>query len=171
VILAPFGTSVSADDVRRIDATIVHGGCVAVASRRLPESRWLLPPGSKTRFLTAAVNDAWLCWCSRTVLGLPFGDLFSGLVGLRLETARRLAPMVRNHGWLWQAELLTACHRLGIPVNETPVVCAFPFPRPNPGLENTARFMRSLRAIRREWPVAPPQRAASWDDDWRTKAA
>ena len=134
--------------------TLVHGACVATASRTLPDSRWLVPPGQALRFLGAVVNDRWLSWCARTVLRLPYGDLFSGLVGMRLDVARRLAPHVHHAGWLWQAELLAACRRWGVPVNETPVVCSYPFPRPAPSIEKTAGFMRSLRAMRRGKPPA-----------------
>jgi hypothetical protein len=85
-------------------------------------------------------------------------DTQAGLKGMAAAAAERLVPHLACDGFGFDCELLTACARAGIRVEEVPVSVRYESTASTTGLRATVRMLRELWQIRRRWrnKVVPP---------------
>ncbi|GIG66177.1 glycosyl transferase [Phytomonospora endophytica] len=57
----------------------------------------------------------------RGTLAVRFSDAQCGFKAIRADVAARLLPMVRDHGWFFDTELLVIAERAGLRIHEVPV--------------------------------------------------
>jgi hypothetical protein len=89
----------------------------------------------------------------RLPLPLSNGDTQAGLKGMRDSAVRRLAPRLSCDGFGFDCELLTACARAGIPVEEVPVRVRYDSGASTTNLRSTLRMLKEIWNVRRAWPA------------------
>jgi dolichyl-phosphate beta-glucosyltransferase len=146
------------NDVARVASRLRAGAAVAVGSREHPASEVVLPSGLAGYALRRHLQSVAFSWLARVLLALPTRDPQAGLKGMHAAVAHRLLPQLTRDGFAFDCELLTACVRLGIPVEEVPVRVRLADRRTTTGLRAAARTIRDLFAVRRDWR---PARAAA----------
>ncbi|MAH48163.1 hypothetical protein CMI37_20235 [Candidatus Pacearchaeota archaeon] len=58
---------------------------------------------------------------TRFILNADFSDSQCGFKGMRVETAKKVIPLIRDKGWFWDTELLYLTQRAGYRFKEIPV--------------------------------------------------
>jgi dolichyl-phosphate beta-glucosyltransferase len=156
------------DDIARVAARLRAGAAVAIGSRDHPDSELVLPPALAGYTFRRHLQSLGFAWLARTVLGLPYRDPQAGLKGMHAAVVQLVLPRLSRNGFAFDCELLTACARLGIPVEEVPVRVQFADRRTTTSLRTSARTIRDLFAIRRDWrragPAAMPDIAATTEE-------
>jgi glycosyltransferase involved in cell wall biosynthesis len=64
-------------------------------------------------------------WLARASLGLRVMDTQCGFKGFEAEAARAIFSRVRTSGFAFDVEVLLIAERLGLPLVEVPVICAY----------------------------------------------
>lgn len=72
--------------------------------------------GPRREFISRAYN-----LILRGTLAVRFSDAQCGFKAIRADVAGRLLPMVRDHGWFFDTELLVIAERAGLRIHEVPV--------------------------------------------------
>jgi glycosyltransferase involved in cell wall biosynthesis len=139
------------DDIERVACQLRTGSAVAIGSREHPASEILMPPGLIGYAFRRRIQSQAFGTLARLLLGIRHGDPQAGLKGMQATVARALLPRLRQDGFAFDCELLTACARLGIPVTEVPVHLHVADRHTTTGLRSSLRTVRQLFAIRRDW--------------------
>ncbi len=87
---------------------------IAIGSRLTRSSR--VVRGAKREFISRSYN-----LLLRTALRARFSDAQCGFKAIRADAARRLLPLVKDHGWFFDTELLVLGERAGLRIHEVPV--------------------------------------------------
>lgn len=139
-------------DVERVLRRLRSGASAVIGSRSHAESIVELPAGTLgyayRRHLQSQVFGAMV----RTLLPLRQHDTQAGLKGFTESTVRRIVPRLNCDGFGFDCELLTACARAGIPVEEIPVHVRYDSDGSTTNLRSTLRMVRELWRIRGAWP-------------------
>jgi dolichyl-phosphate beta-glucosyltransferase len=145
----------SFEDVHRVAETLRAGADVAIASRTHLDSRLIMPAALQgyayRRHLQSMVFSAVV----RCLLPLRQRDTQAGLKGMSARVAQTLLPHLHCEGFGFDCELLTACARLGIPVQEVPVAVRYEDRASTTSGLPMMRMLRELWQIRRNWRQAP----------------
>jgi dolichyl-phosphate beta-glucosyltransferase len=144
------------DDVARVADRLRGGAAVAIGSREHPDSEMVLPASLAGYTFRRHLQSLAFGWLARIVLGFPYRDSQAGLKGMHAAVARFLLPRLSRTGFAFDCELLAACARLGIAVEEVPVRVRFTDRRTTTSFRSSVRAVRDLFAIRRDWRRAEP---------------
>lgn len=139
------------DDILRIADAVRSGAAVAIASRTHPASEILLPVGLLGYAWRRNFQSALFGRAARMLLPIRQSDTQAGLKGMSAEVARHVLPLTTGDGFGFDCELLTACHRCGIPVEEVPVVVRCPDRASTTRARTAFSMLRELWTIRRNW--------------------
>jgi dolichyl-phosphate beta-glucosyltransferase len=143
-------------DVQRLAAVLRDGAEAAVACREHPDSEIVLPATMLGYAFRRHLQSRVFGWLARQVLPLRHRDTQAGLKGLRAAAAERILPHLRQNGFGFDCELLTACVHLGVEVTEVPVRVRYDSPRSSTNWRTTMRMLRELFRIRHDWRDGPP---------------
>jgi dolichyl-phosphate beta-glucosyltransferase len=152
-------------DILRVADALRAGAAIAVGSRTHPRSELSLPAAvlgyAFRRHLQSRVFGA----VTRALLPIAQRDTQAGLKGMTAAVAERIVPLLRCNGFGFDCELLTACARAGVAVEEVPVAVRYDTTASTTGMRATLRMLRELWQIRRRWrnravPVPMPLPAA-----------
>ena len=141
------------EDIARTADELRHGAEVAIASREHPESTIQLPPATLGYAYRRRLQSYVFGTLARTLLPLTQLDTQAGLKGVTARVAEQLVPNLNCDGFGFDCELLAACARYGIHVQEVPVSVRYEDAASTTGLRTTLRMVRELWSIRR--PLAP----------------
>jgi putative flippase GtrA len=87
---------------------------IAIGSRLSNSSR--VVRGAKREVISRCYN-----LILRTTLRAHFSDAQCGFKAIRADAAKRLLPLVQDHGWFFDTELLVLGERAGLRIHEVPV--------------------------------------------------
>jgi putative flippase GtrA len=87
---------------------------IAIGSRLSASSR--VTRGAKREVISRCYN-----LILRTTLRAHFSDAQCGFKAIRADAARKLLPLVQDHGWFFDTELLVLGERAGLRIHEVPV--------------------------------------------------
>ncbi|MEV0947676.1 bifunctional glycosyltransferase family 2/GtrA family protein [Rhodococcus sp. NPDC049939] len=87
---------------------------IAIGSRLARSSR--VVRGLKREFISRSYN-----LILRGALRARFSDAQCGFKAIRVDVARQLLPLVEDHGWFFDTELLVLAERAGLRIHEVPV--------------------------------------------------
>ncbi len=87
---------------------------IAIGSRLTRSSR--VVRGTKREVISRCYN-----LLLRTTLRARFSDAQCGFKAIRADAARQLLPLVEDHGWFFDTELLVLGERAGLRIHEVPV--------------------------------------------------
>lgn len=141
----------SFDDVLRIAQVLRNGGAVAIASRQHPQSEVILPPALMGYAWRRQLQSTLFSWIARRLLPIPFRDTQAGLKGMTATVAQRVLPLLQCDGFGFDCELLTACIRLQIPVEEIPVRVRLDSTASTTSARTSRRMLAELWKIRSRW--------------------
>lgn len=139
------------DDVARVAGALRAGAAVAIASRDHPDSLVQVPARHLGYAYRRRVQSRVFGAAARLLLPLDQRDTQAGLKGLTAAAAERLLPELTCNGFGFDCELLTACRRAEIPVVEVPVCVRYDDGASTTGWRATARMLRELWGVRRQW--------------------
>jgi dolichyl-phosphate beta-glucosyltransferase len=145
----------SFEDVRRVAETLRSGADVAIASRTHPDSRLIMPAALQGYAYRRHLQSLAFSAVVRCLLPLRQRDTQAGLKGMTARVAERLLPRMRCDGFGFDCEVLTACARLGIAVQEVPVALRYEDRVSTTSGMLMMRMLRELWQIRRTWRDAP----------------
>jgi dolichyl-phosphate beta-glucosyltransferase len=143
-------------DIARVADELKAGAAVAIASRAHPESEVIVPVRMLGYAYRRRVQSRVFGAAARLLLPIPHRDTQAGLKGLTAAAAERVLPRLSCDGFGFDCELLTACHRLGVPVTEVPVSVRYDDTASTTGAGTTVRMLRDLWRIRRAWRHVTP---------------
>jgi dolichyl-phosphate beta-glucosyltransferase len=157
----------SFEDVLRVANALRAGADVAIASRTHPDSRIVVPMALQGYAYRRHLQSQLLSMLVRRLLPVTQRDTQAGLKGMSARAARLVLPHLRCLGFGFDCELLTACARLGLAVEEVPVSVRYEDKASTTSPRQTLHMLRELWQIRRGWRLAPmmpmdsaPRRAA-----------
>jgi dolichyl-phosphate beta-glucosyltransferase len=143
----------SFDDITRLAHRLCAGAEVAIANRELAQSTLTLTPGNLGAAYRRRIQSAAFRFVTRRILPIRFSDTQAGLKGMTARVAETLLPQLTCNGFGFDCELLTACHRSGIPVAEVPVNVHYESAVSTTGFRSSLRMIRELWTVRRQWPT------------------
>jgi dolichyl-phosphate beta-glucosyltransferase len=150
----------SFDDVGRVAQALRAGADVAIASRTHPDSRIVVPAALQAYAYFRHLQSQLFSLVVRRLLPVRQRDTQAGLKGMSARAARLMLPHLRCDGFGFDCEMLTACSRLGLLVEEVPVHVRFEDSSSTTSPRHTLRMLRELWHIRRAWrqsTIATPQ--------------
>jgi glycosyltransferase involved in cell wall biosynthesis len=148
------GATSSRSIVRLLRALDEHD--MAIGSRKLASSLITRRQPVMRRLMSRSFNVA-----AGTLFRVPFADTQCGAKAFRREAALALAPLVREHAWTFDVELLLCALQLQLDVIEVPVEWSDQ-PGSTVRVGPTARsVMRSFHRIRARHLRAPGGRTAA----------
>ena len=161
------------DDILRVADALRAGAAVAIASRTHPESEIHLPVELLGYAWRRNVRSALFGLVARMLLPIRQTDTQAGLKGFSADVARHVLPLTAGDGFGFDCEILTACHRCGIPVLEVPVVVRCRDRASTTRTRTALSILRELWTIRRNWKrrEAPAFVASARDPAPALKAA
>ena len=113
IVIYDADASTPPDEIPRLLAALKNAD-VAIGSRYSRASRAKMPAIRK--FTGRSFNIL-----VRILFGLPFTDTQCGFKAIRKEANARLAPQLKETGFVWDVEFLTVALRNGLRVEEVPV--------------------------------------------------
>ena len=142
-------------DVARIADELRNGASVAIASREHPESIIQLSPQYLGYAYRRRLQSKVFGTAARLLLPIRQYDTQAGLKGLTAQVAELILPLLRCDGFGFDCELLTACARYNIPVQEVPVCVQYHDAASSTGgIRTIWKMLRELQTIRKMWPRA-----------------
>jgi dolichyl-phosphate beta-glucosyltransferase len=143
------------DDVLRIAQALHAGAHVAIASRRHPESRLIMPVRLQGYAYRRHLQSLAFSYLSRAFLPLEQRDTQAGLKGFSAGVVRMILPHLTCDGFGFDCELLAACAYYGLAVTEVPVSLRFEERASTTGFGAVVRMIKDLWRIRRAWRKIP----------------
>jgi dolichyl-phosphate beta-glucosyltransferase len=145
------------EDILRVAEVLQAGAPVAIASRTHPESQLVLPARLQGYAYRRHVQSLAFSVLVRWLLPLKYGDTQAGLKGLSAAAAQQILPRLTCDGFGFDCELLTACARYGVAVQEVPVCVRYEDRVSTTGLGAMKQMLRELWQIRGAWrqPASP----------------
>lgn len=138
-------------DVAKVADELKAGAAVAIASRDHPESEVTLPVRMLGYAYRRRMQSLVFGSAARLLLPIPQRDTQAGLKGMTAAAADHVLPRLSCNGFGFDCELLTACHKLGVPVAEVPVRVRYEDAASTTGSGTTWKMLRELWRIRRDW--------------------
>jgi len=146
----------SFDDVLRVAGALQAGAAVAIASRAHPESLMVLPTRLQGYAYRRHLQSLAFSALVRVLLPLKQRDTQAGLKGLSAAAAQTVLPRLSCNGFGFDCELLTACQRFGLNVEEVPVCVRYEDRASTTGLGSMTEMVKELWSIRRCWRRKEP---------------
>jgi dolichyl-phosphate beta-glucosyltransferase len=147
----------SFDELRQVVAAVKAGAPVAIASREHPESCALLPMHMVHHVSLRRVQSHAFRAISRMMVGLPQGDTQAGLKAFSAQAAEAIMPLVACHGFGFDCEVLLACLKLGLVVEEIPVTVRYQTAASTTSWKTSFQMIKQIWQIRRRWKRGIPQ--------------
>jgi dolichyl-phosphate beta-glucosyltransferase len=145
------------DEVLQLGRALWAGHEVAIASRCHPDSEMVLPPRLIGYLFRRHLQSEVFGALARQLLPITQRDTQAGLKGMSAEVAERIVPRLRCDGFGFDCEMLTACARLGIEVQEVPVRVRYRDAETTTGWSTVRRMIGDLFRIRRDWRLGAPE--------------
>ena len=146
----------SFDDIQRLAQTLWSSADAAIASREHPGSRLVIPPNLIGYTFRRHIQSRIFAVLARILLPIHYWDTQAGLKGMSASAAEQVLPHLQCDGFGFDCELLTACSRLNIPVEEVPVRVRLDSTASTTGSRTMSRMIRDLVRIRHIWRNGPP---------------
>ncbi len=112
-------------DIERVASRLWDGASAAIASREHPESEVVFPHRLIGYLFRRHLQSAAFGALVRGMLHIPQRDTQAGLKGLSAEAVEQVVPRLRCDGFGFDCELLLACKRQQIEVEEVPVLVRY----------------------------------------------
>jgi dolichyl-phosphate beta-glucosyltransferase len=142
------------------------GADVAIGSRAHRESQITAPVRLQGYLYRRHLQSLAFSTVVRRILPLRQRDTQAGLKGLSARAARLVLPRLHCDGFEFDCELLTACARYGLHIEEVPIHVRYDNRHSTTNLRSTLRMLRALWEIRKAWPSL-----LSLPADWATPLA
>jgi len=113
VIIYDADASTPPEEIPRLLASLKNAD-VAIGSRYSRASQAKMPVIRK-------ITGRSFNLLARLLFGLPFTDTQCGFKGIRESAVKRIAPKLRENGFVWDVEFLAIALRLGMRVEEVPI--------------------------------------------------
>ncbi|MBX7104805.1 MAG: glycosyltransferase [Gemmataceae bacterium] len=140
-------------DIERVLRRLRAGSEAVIGSRTHSDSIVELPARSLGYAYRRQIQSRVFGRIVRTLLPLTNGDTQAGLKGFTESAVRRIVPRLACNGFGFDCELLTACVRAGIRVEEVPVHVRYDDCASTTNFGSTVRMVRELWRIRKAWPA------------------
>ncbi|MFO0982274.1 MAG: glycosyltransferase [Planctomycetota bacterium] len=147
--------------IRHFMAAIRAGNDVAIGSRRLFASRYIVGPRHFNSLWIRHAMSGVFNWLVRALTGVKIHDTQCGLKAFHQRVARQLFPQVTTDRFCFDVELLARARRLGFSITELPVTYDYDGDAPS-----TVRLVRDslhmfidLLRIRRKIARSKPPKA------------
>ena len=109
------------ENIARIEAELLAGADVAIASRVHPESRYVMAPAFFATSTPATTQDACSMHLVRATVVRGLTDTQAGLKGFHRHVVHKLVPRITMERFSFDVELLHLAQRLGLRIEEVPV--------------------------------------------------
>jgi len=159
------------EDVLRVAEVLRAGVPVAMASRTHRDSQVVLPTRLQGYVYRRHLQSLAFSRLVRLLLPLTQRDTQAGLKGLSADAAKLVLPHLSCNGFGFDCELLTACTRYDLAIEEVPVCVRYEDRLSTTGIGSMSRMVRELWRIRRAWRHRPGTEPVSATTDSRRKAA
>jgi glycosyltransferase involved in cell wall biosynthesis len=143
------------DNILRLAAALRAGAEVAIASRTHPDSQMSLPTRLQGYAYRRHLQSLAFSLLVRCLLPLPQRDTQAGLKGISAGACQLLLPHLTCNGFGFDCELLTACTRYGLAVQEVPVSVHYEDRVSTTSFGAMGQMIRELWHIRRTWCKLP----------------
>lgn len=143
------------DDVLRIAQALWDGAEVAIASRRHPDSKLILPVKMQGYAYRRHVQSKVFSAIVRFMLPLPTLDTQAGLKGMSARAARMVLPPLACKGFGFDCELLVTCQRAGLNVLEMPVTVRFDDSSSTTSMKSAWKMLGEIWKVRRGQNAVP----------------
>lgn len=142
-----------ASQIARITAGLRSGADVAVASRVLPESRYIMSPSFFSYLYTRHLMSRAFNHVVRWTLVRDIGDTQAGLKGFTALAAESIFPRLRTTGFGFDVEVLHLARRRAMRIVETPVEFRYDSePTTVRFIRDAAMMIRDIAGVRwRDW--------------------
>lgn len=155
-LFTDFDLAYSFEDIEKLGQQLQLGSEVVIANRQHAASRMQLPPRRLGYAFRRQLQSAVFNWMARHLLAISQADTQAGLKGLTAQVAELILPRMQCNGFGFDCELLIACARYNIPVQEVPVCVRYEDAVSSTGgLRTMWRMIRELWSIRRTWAEVP----------------
>ena len=144
------------DDIERVAEALWSGAEMAIASREHPSSEVVFPPRLLGYLFRRHLQSAVFGALARLLLPIQQRDTQAGLKGMSAAAVRQIVPRLRCDGFGFDCELLTACSRLGLAIEEVPARVRYRDAASTTGWRTVRRMLGDLFKIRREWRKTIP---------------
>jgi glycosyltransferase involved in cell wall biosynthesis len=141
----------SFEDIQRLGNALRAGADVVIASRTHPQSQLLLPTRLQGYAYRRHLQSQAFSTLARCLLPLSQRDTQAGLKGINAAAAEWILPRLTCDGFGFDCELLTACMRHGLAIEEIPVCVRLEAGDSTAGFAAMGRTIRELWQIRRTW--------------------
>ena len=138
------------DDISRVTDRVVAGNPISIASRSHPDSLLLIPDRMLWYAFRRKLQSVAFAAATRGLLGLRHRDTQAGLKGMTAELVEHVVPHLTCDGFGFDCELLLACRRAGVPVDELPVRVQYEEGTTTSTMTGF-KMLREIWAIRRGW--------------------
>lgn len=139
------------EDILRVVEAVRRGAEVAIASREHPQSLVTYSVGVQGYVWRRHVQSRMFGLLARLLLPVTQRDTQAGLKAMTARVAEHLLPEMSCDGFGFDCELLTACVRSGIGVEEVPVHVRYESTASTTSRRVMLRMLRELWSIRRRW--------------------
>lgn len=153
-------------EIERVAQALWAGAEVAIASRDHPQSEVIIAPRLAGYLFRRQLQSRLFGALARWLLPIRQLDTQAGLKGMSAAVVERLVPRLDCDGFGFDCELLTACARLGIRVEEVPVRVAYRDMESTTGVRGIRRMISELFRIRRTWKKEIPAPRALKEMIW-----
>jgi dolichyl-phosphate beta-glucosyltransferase len=109
-------------EIDKILDTLKEGADLAIATRVAPESRCIMSPKFFNYLYTRHLGSRLFNWVVRKSLSLPIHDTQAGLKGFNRKATDLIFDRQTLEGFTFDVELIYIAHRLGLKIQEVPVV-------------------------------------------------
>lgn len=150
------------EDIVAVADALRRGSDVAIASRAHPESQIIAPVRLQGYVYRRHLQSLAFSTMVRWLLPLTQRDTQAGLKGLSARAARLVLPHLRSNGFEFDCELLTACARHGLAIQEVPICVRYDNRHSTTNWRSTLRMFPALWRIRQAWPKSLPL-PADWE--------
>jgi dolichyl-phosphate beta-glucosyltransferase len=151
-------------DVERVARALAPGAEVAIASRDHPQSELVLPPRLIGYLFRRHMQSYVFGAIARRLLRIDQHDTQAGLKGMSAAVVENIVPRLRCDGFGFDCELLAACARFTLGVEEVPVRVRYQDAASTTGWRTVRRMVSDLFRIRRDWRNSVPSPQASAED-------
>jgi dolichyl-phosphate beta-glucosyltransferase len=139
--------SFTLEGVGRIADQLQAGASVAIVSREHPESTITIPGELLGYAYRRRIKSHLFGRVVRALLPITTHDSQAGLKGMTASVAEQILPNLTCDGFGFDCELLTACARYNIPIQELPVHVRYD------DASSTTRALTALRMLRELWKI------------------
>lgn len=152
-IFTDFDMSYTFDAITKVANRLTQGSDVVIASRMHKDSQINYP----SRLRNYVIRRKWQSWLftkiSKLIVPLPWKDTQAGLKGFSERAVAQFLPLMQRDGFEFDCEILFACLRGGIAIEEIPVSVSYNAANSTTSYFAAIRMLWGLWCIRRQQVV------------------